>query len=73
MLEKVPSLVVNLLEFFLVEERRTVYSSLLNFLKNPDKEFGFDKDLDTTLIKSKLKALILRFAKGPEKKFSITR
>ena len=49
-----------------IEERRSVYSSLLNFLKNPNKETDFDKNLDTTLIKSKLKALILRFAKGPE-------
>ena len=29
--------------------------------------FDFDKDLDTTLIKFELKALILGFAKGPEK------
>ena len=55
-----------------IEERRTVYSPLLNFLKNPNKESDFDKDLDTTSIKSELKALILRFAKGPEKKFYIT-
>ena len=31
-----------------------------------NKGFDFDKDLDMTLIKSELKALILRFAKGPE-------
>ena len=50
-----------------IEERRTVYSTLLNFLKNPNKKSDFGKDLHTTLIKSELKALILRFAKGPEK------
>ena len=27
-----------------IEERRTVYSFLLNFLKNPNKESDFDKD-----------------------------
>ena len=50
-------------------ERRTVYKPLLNFIKNPNKESDFDKDLDMTSMKSELKALILRFAKGPEKKF----
>ena len=25
-----------------IEERRTVYSALLNFLKNPNKKFDFD-------------------------------
>ena len=50
-----------------IEEKKTVYSPLLNFHKTPNKESDFDKDLDTILIKSKLKALILRFAKGPEK------
>ena len=44
-----------------------MYSSVLNFLKNPNKESDFDKDLDTNLIKSALKALIMRIAKGPEK------
>ena len=44
----------------------------LYFLKNPNKESDVDKNLDTTLIKSELKALILRFAKGPVKKFFIT-
>ena len=44
-----------------------MYSTLLNFLKNQNKEFDFDEDLDTPLIKSELKALILRFVKGPEK------
>ena len=44
-----------------------MYSLLLNFLKNASKEFDFDKDFDTTLIKSELKSLILRFVKGPEK------
>ena len=43
-----------------------MYSPLFNFLKSPNKEFDFDKDLDTTLIKYELNALILRFAKGPE-------
>ena len=37
------------------EEGKTVYSSLLNFLKNPTKECDFDKDLNTTLIISELK------------------
>ena len=55
------------------DERKTVYSPLLNFLKNPNKEPDFDKDLDTILKKSELKALILRFTKGPKKKFYITR
>ena len=50
-----------------------MYSPLLNFLKNPNKKSDFDKDLDTTLIKSELKALILRFVKGPENKFHFTR
>ena len=36
------------------------------FLKIKIKS-DFDKDLDTTSIKSELKSLILRFAKGPEK------
>ena len=50
-----------------------MYSSLQHFLKNPNKEWDFDKDLDMTLIKSELKALILYFAKGPEEqKFYIT-
>ena len=35
-----------------LEERRTVYSSLLNFLKSQNKESDFDKCLDMTLIKS---------------------
>ena len=56
-----------------IEEKRTVYSPLINFPKNPNKESDFDKDLDTTLIKSELKALSLRFVKSPEKKFYITR
>ena len=30
----------------IIEERRTVYSSLLNFLKNPNKESDFDKNLN---------------------------
>ena len=38
-----------------VEERGTVYSTLLNVCKNPNKESDFNKDLDTTLIKSELK------------------
>ena len=50
-----------------IEGRWTVYSFLLNFLKNPNKESEFGKGLDTTLIKSELKALILCFAKGPDK------
>ena len=45
------------------EETRTVHSPLLNFPKNPIKNSVFYKDLDTTLIKSELKALILRFAR----------
>ena len=56
-----------------IEERRAVYSPLLNFLKNPNKESDFDKDLDTTLIKPELKTLIQCFGKGPEKQFYITR
>ena len=47
-----------------IENRSIVHSSLLNFLKNPNDS---DKDLDTSLIKSELKALKLRFAKGLEK------
>ena len=50
-----------------IEERSTVYSPLLNFLENPNKESDFDKDLNTTLIKSELKALSLRLVKVPEK------
>ena len=46
----------------IIEERRTVYSPLLNFLKNPNKESDFDKDLNSTLIKSELMALILHYA-----------
>ena len=46
-----------------IEEIKIVSSSLLNFLKNPNKGSDFDKDLDTTL-KFELKALIQRFAKG---------
>ena len=42
-----------------IEERRIVYSHLQNFLKNQYKESDFDKDLDVTLIKFELKALIL--------------
>ena len=49
-----------------IEERRTVYSPLLNFLKIQIK-INLDSDLNTTLIKSDLKALILRFTKGPKK------
>ena len=49
-----------------------MYSPQLNFLKNPNKVSDFDKNLDTTLIKFELNALILRFAKGHEKKFYIT-
>ena len=44
-----------------------MYSPLLNFLKNSNKETDFDRDLDRTLIKCELKALILQFAKGPGK------
>ena len=47
-----------------IEERKTVYSPLLNILENSNKESDFDKDLDTTLIKSRLKVFILSFAKG---------
>ena len=47
-----------------IEDRTTVYSSLLNFLKNPNKESDFDKDLHTTLIKSELNVLFRPFAKG---------
>ena len=35
-----------------IEERITLYSLALNFLKNPNKKSDFDKDLDTTLMKS---------------------
>ena len=48
-----------------------VYSPLQNILKNPNKGVDFNKDLNTSLIKSELKALILRFAKCPEIKFYI--
>ena len=34
-----------------MKERRTVFTPLLKFLKNPNKESDFDNDLDTTLIK----------------------
>ena len=40
-----------------------MYSPLLKFFNNLNKESDFDKDLDTIL----MKALILRFSKGPEK------
>ena len=56
-----------------MEEKRTVHSPLINFLKNVNKDSDFDKYLDTTLINFQLMALILRFAKGPEKKFYVTR
>ena len=36
---------------------------LINFFKNSNKETDFDKDLDMSLIKCKLKALIERFCK----------
>ena len=49
-----------------IKERRIVYSPLLNFLKNSNKGSDFDKDLDMTLIKSELKALILCFSKDHE-------
>ena len=49
----------------MLKNRRTVYSLLLNFLKNPNKESDFDRDLNLTLIKYELKALTLRFVKGP--------
>ena len=29
-----------------IVERRTVYSTLLNFLKNPNKDPDFDRDLN---------------------------
>ena len=45
-----------------IEERRTVYSPLLNFLKNASKE----SDFDMTIIKSELKLLTLSLAKDPE-------
>ena len=44
-----------------------MHSPLLNFFKHSNIESDFDKDLDTILIKSELKALILQFAKDPEK------
>ena len=43
-----------------------MYSPLQNFLKNPNKGVDFNKDLNTSLIKSELMVLILRFGKGPE-------
>ena len=49
----------------------TVYSTLLNFFKNPNKESDFDEDVDTILIKFELKVFILHFAKSLEKKFCI--
>ena len=33
-----------------IKEGRTVYSPLLNLVKNPNKKSDFDKDLDTSLI-----------------------
>ena len=44
-----------------------MYSSLLNFLKNPNKEFDFDKDLNTTVIKSELKGINPAFCISPKK------
>lgn len=49
-----------------IEERRTAYSTLSNFLKNPNKKSDFDNNLDMILIKSELKVLILRFTKIPD-------
>ena len=53
-----------------IEERRT---PILSFLKNTNKKSNFDKNLDTTIIKPKLKPLILYFGNGPETKFNIFR
>ena len=41
----------------------------LNFLKNSNEEFDFDKSLDMTLIKSELKTLILRLTTKNKKIF----
>ena len=50
-----------------IEGSRTVYSPVLNFPKNSNKECDFDKDLNTTLIKNEFNSLILRYAKDLEK------
>ena len=42
-----------------IEERRRKYSSLLNILRNTNMS-DFDKDLNTILIKSELKAYMAR-------------
>lgn len=55
-----------------IEERRTVYATLSNFLKNPNKKSDFDNQLDMILIKTELKLLILRFAKNHGTNSSIT-
>lgn len=46
-----------------IQERRTISSTVLNFLKNPDIKSDFDKHLDITSIKFEIKQLILRLLK----------
>lgn len=47
-----------------IDERRNVYSTLLNFLKNPNNKSEFDNNLDMVVIKTELKQLILRCSKN---------
>ena len=56
--------IVNSSYVLLYKLRKLIYCIFYLVLR---KENNFDKDLYMTLIKSELKSLILRFAKGPEK------
>lgn len=47
-----------------IQERRTMYSTLSNFLKNPNKISDFDNKLDMVLLKKEIKLLISRFTKS---------
>ena len=49
-----------------------MYSPLLNFLKNPNKESDFDKDLDIILLKIWIKGINPAFCKMSWEKFYIT-
>lgn len=46
-----------------IKERRTLYSTLLNFLKNPKLKSEFDNNFDMFVLKHELKELINKFIK----------
>lgn len=45
-----------------IQERRTVFSTILNFLKNPSNKSALGSSLDMIQIKAEIKLLIARLS-----------